>query len=524
MEKIIPYSDMKHGHTLRKQWVLCDFMSGYLYWYDNRSQREHGPVQGRERVRRVLDEIFTPDIVLITVNDNSSILDSVGASNFEYVKREGRLRELIYVRSDGNRIPIHNWSDVLRGNGYRFTSDPYASGQWIEILTGLVELDDLLRTLGIPWEGTWGSLAVGALRATVRERYRFASPGFSARGYRAGRIEEKTALATISDAVRWDIVGAYAWAMSHRPMPVAFAEDDRPNDGLLGEGIALAEVKPKEIDLSIAYSPVPTGYRRNLRTNWGIDPVVAFFPFPDLRSARDDGALVRILRSWTAVEYVSREDTERLAITFMGLRTHYLGKKIANSLWGAMIGRGEKIVGRYLSDSNKRKTRKVRGRSKKRGRFLTSSYATGSHVSGLVREKIFREALSSHPVVLCHTDGVVIHDRSREFRRMGVRSSPTPFRPNGRVGPRLGDWKFDGRCRNLRIASAQHYVYVDASGQRQFVWAGDNPPVSDPDGAIRKLRASERISTYEALRAATRNRPENWYDRWVCDTGEGEAI
>ncbi len=288
MEKIIPFSDKRHGNTLFKQWVLCDFRNGYLYWYDNRAQREYGPISGRAKVKRILDEFFTPEIVLITVNDNLAILDSVGASNFEYVKREGRQRELIYVRDDGGRIPIHNWADIV-STGYQFDNRPYLSQGWIDLICDLVELDDMLRKLNIPFEGTWGNLAVNALRATVRNRYRFVSPGFSARGYRAGRIEEKSALASTQSAIRWDIVGAYAWAMSHRPMPIAFREDDRPNTNLVGEGIALAYIEPREINLDYAYSPIPTGYQSNRRTNWGTNPITAFFPFPDIRAAREAG-------------------------------------------------------------------------------------------------------------------------------------------------------------------------------------------------------------------------------------------
>lgn len=491
---------------LHRYWSLIEAHNAYLYSHDSVTGTDHGPYHGRDVIRRYLNTLPARTVV-ITCSANNGVLDAAGASNFEKHSRGlGKESTLIYVeRPDGKPLPIYNWSGWL------------PETNWSETITILYALQDLIEAMGIRFSGSPGRMAVEMLRGCLDQPISFRSEGMSPRVYKGARIEEKPALASLYDATRWDIVGAYGWAMSHRPMPLVFQKDSRPNHRLEGEGVALAHVIPREVNTTYVYSPVPTGYRKNLRTDWSVKPVTVYLPYVDLRLARDYGAKVSVLESYTATEFLSGEANYHLRQRIEMLRTHPMGKKIVNALWGAMIATPGKSVWRYLNDSDKRKTRKIRKATKKRPTYVTSSYASGGHVAGLVRAKLFREGLATNPCILCHTDGMVILDRSNHLRDMDIPLSSNSFRPSGICGERLGEWRNEGILSQLHVGTAQHYTYIDpATGERRFVWAGDVPPNGSGYEEIRELRTSERISSYETMRAALRYKPENWTDQWIA--------
>lgn len=506
MKNLIPQHMKKNRQSSyrHKYWLMCQFGDAWVYCHWSKTETDY-LVEGRERVRKFFDNLPS-DTLVFTTSNWQTVLDSMGASWFRRDEGiAGRGADLIYVDSNFRPVRI---KDV---------------GKWVDqsfpsAVTYFYELSDLLDTIGVPISAGTGTMGLNVWKNCLSQRYELHTPKKAARVYKAARIEEKPAYFTTINAVDWDIVGAYAWAMSSKPLPTIFDETTDLTIGEYGDGIALAYITPRDINLDYAYVPIPTGYRKNQRTNWGTDPVLGFFTYDDIRLAGDYGASIKIVRNWPAIEYISQEDTEGMGWIFRLLRKHHYGKKIVNSIWGMMVVNPGGAIYQHLDDDRKTETALVTLKDTRRFHRHYASYGMGAVVAARIRRKLYEELLSKTAVVLCHTDGGIIHDTTVsggfDYTASDVFGNDA-FKPRGTIGEGLGNWRYEGRVRQLYMATAQHYTWKDAYGNRQFKWAGDSLPI-DWKAEIDNQRESGH-SSYDAIRAMFRFKPENWADRWIVE-------
>jgi hypothetical protein len=159
----------------------------------------------------------------------------------------------------------------------------------------------------------------------------------------------------------------------------------------------------------------------------------------ELRAAESHGCNVEILSSFTSTSHTTPFgnwwDIVRKGRQELGGGTAKLVKACSNTLWGKFLSGGT-ADWRYFVDGEmvivpEKWNEKPR------------SPALAGMVAGRVRARLFTEALSQHPVIACHTDGVITPDTEH--------LSPNTGAP--------GRWRLKDAGSRLELVSAQAFRY-----------------------------------------------------------------
>jgi hypothetical protein len=331
-----------------------------------------------------------------------------------------------------------------------------------------------------------GSLAGSAWslwRSTIHHPLTVVSPKLDWRRVPMGGRQSMARPGIYSNINFWDIQAAYPSSMHRLAFPTKYYEADTIDlEDRDTPGFAEATVKiPRrywgplpmilEDDMPFGNLSFPTGSR--LDGIWATN---------ELRLARDTGAQIKIHRAWvgTGIERLFTNPWWDRIVEGRALPglAGQLAKVTANALWGSFIVEGRAT---WLTwDGNKLVTEPDRYQAKPK------SYSIAALLTAYVRERMFREAYMTIPIIGAHTDCVFVPDGHQpEF-----------------AGEESGCWRVKDTASELTLIDPQIYRYIRPDGTERFVVSGVLPKDA-PKAFARFLRGKvlTKVPGFASLRA-----------------------
>lgn len=200
------------------------------------------------------------------------------------------------------------------------------------------------------------------------------------------------------DCRYYDITAAYPTAMSSAPYPSSFRSVGKHLGD--GAGIARASVLIPRME----WSPLPVRLHR-LALCYGWGTAHGFWPWSDLRLARDTGCTVEIHESWQGVEDVDLFG-EWWDVVREGRQSVPLSKSVTSRLWGAFgLAQSPGYMVRWCDERGRTK---IRTQLRKNGSPIPTAPYVAAETTARVRNRLYCEGIAGcDDVIYVDTDAII---------------------------------------------------------------------------------------------------------------------
>lgn len=228
----------------------------------------------------------------------------------------------------------------------------------------------------------------------------------------------------------FDITAAYPTSMAATPYPSELREAGKH----LGEGAGIAQATVTIPQME--WSPIPVRLSRNALC-YGYGTAEGFWPWSDLRLARDVGCKVEVHESWQGVNDVDLFG-EWWDVVTEGRRTVALSKAVTSRLWGAFsLAQKTGNMIRWADEGGRMPIKAAL--SQRKGSIPTAPYVA-AETTARVRDRLYRQGILGVPDVLYVDTDAVIN---------GGSTTPNNF------GPLPGQWRMKASMVRCEIRGPQ---------------------------------------------------------------------
>jgi hypothetical protein len=270
------------------------------------------------------------------------------------------------------------------------------------------------------------------------------------------------------DCRYFDLTAAYPMSMASEPYPSRIVSAGT----CLGDGCGFARATvtiPR-----MEWCPLPVRLHRNaLCYGWGT--ATGFWPWSDLRLARDLGSDVEIHESWQGADDVDLF-SEWWGVVQDGRTVTPLSKAVTSRLWGGFsLSQSTGYMVRWEDAAGKRK---IRTPLQTRNAAIPTAPYIAAETTARVRDRLYREAIAGcDDVIYCDTDAVIT----------GGRLAPE------NVGLAPGQWRVKREMVRCEIRGPQCFRHSCANcNQEHALWHYTVAGASTADLAARIFDRTKR--------------------------------
>lgn len=267
------------------------------------------------------------------------------------------------------------------------------------------------------------------------------------------------------DCRYYDMTAAYPTAMSSAPYP----SELRSVGSFLGDGVGFA--RATVLIPRMEWSPLPVRLKHKMLCyGWGT--AHGFWPWADLRLARDAGCTVEVHESWQGVNDVDLF-SEWWDVVKDGRTSCPMSKSVTSRLWGAFsLGQSTGYMLRWpVADAKQ----SIRTRLQSRNVPIPTAPYIAAETTARVRSRLYREAMHSD-VIYVDTDAVITGGKAPD-----------------NIGQEFGQWRIKNSMVRCEIRGPQVFRHECPTCNRDHAkWHYVVAGAPTPDHAMRVFDRTKR--------------------------------